>query len=255
MNLVNAIQPHLPARIAIVGGGGKTTALFQLGRQLDGLTWVTTTTHLGTDQLDIADRHFLISTVSEIDLHLLKTQKLSLLTGPFTPDDRVRGLSPEVLEQIVQLANDERISLVVEADGARSHPVKAPAEHEPVIPEWVEMVIVVVGCAALGKPLNSEWVHRPDQFSLLTGLKKGQIITPESLARMFIHPLGGLKGIPKNARKVALFNQIDTVLDLAPIKNHIPEMIEGGYDKVILSSLKDLPEDVTCFDKNGLIRF
>ncbi len=51
--------------------------------------------------------------------------------------------------------------MIIEADGARKLPIKAPAEHEPVIPEFVNTVITVIGLSGLGKPLTEEWVHRP----------------------------------------------------------------------------------------------
>lgn len=249
MNLIEALLPKTPARIVIVGGGGKTTTLFQIGRQIEGLAWVTTTTHLGTDQLNIADRHFLFNSPDEIDLAQLMAQKLSLITGPFTPDDRVRGPSAEVLTKVRQLADTEKVSVIVEADGARSHPVKAPADHEPAIPIWAEVVIVVVGLSALGKPFTQEWVHRTDQFARLTGLQMNQPITAESLAAMLAHPMGGLKGIPEGAQKVALFNQADTPEIRESIQKVVPQLLAGGYDKVIIGALMKDPNGLFCANK------
>jgi molybdenum cofactor cytidylyltransferase len=244
MNLVEALKPKLPARIAIVGGGGKTTALFQLAHQLPGLVWVTTTTHLGTDQLDYTDQHFIISEPDEIDLAMLKAHKSTLITGLFTLDDRVKGPEPEVIEELARVANEENISIVVEADGARSHPIKAPAAHEPVIPAWAEMVIVVVGLSALGKPLSSEWVHRPEQFEALTGWQQGQVINMASLVKLMTHPLGGLKNIPASAQKVALLNQADTPALQQEARSAAEDLLNGGFDKVIIGALRLAPDDI-----------
>ncbi len=244
MNLVEALNPNLPARIAIVGAGGKTTTLFQLGRQIEGLTWTTTTTHLGTDQLSYADRHFVVETPAQLDLHQLLAQKHSLITGPFTPDDRVHGPSPEVMEQLVKLANAQQVSLIVEADGARSHPLKAPAEHEPVIPDWVDTVIVLVGCSVFGRPLTQDWVHRTEIFSSLTGLQINDPIRPADVTRMLVHPLGGLKGIPATAKKVVLFNQADVLSETETLKKEIPALHSAGYDSVIIGALSKYPEDL-----------
>lgn len=249
MKLTEALAPKLPARIAIVGGGGKTTTLFQIGQQIPGLAWTTTTTHLGTDQLGYADRHFLIESVDQLDVRELKAQKHSLITGPFTADDRVHGPEAAVLKRLVELADQENVSLIVEADGARSRALKAPAEHEPVIPAWAEMVIVLVGCSVMGKPLNDETVHRAQIFSTITGLEMNEPIDPAAIMRMLIHPMGGLKGMPPLATRVVLFNQADVLQNVNPLKKQIPALLAGGYDKVIIGALTRHPNDLICVSK------
>ncbi len=244
MKLIEALEPEVPARIAIVGGGGKTSALFAIGRQLNGLTWTTTTTHIGTDQLTFADRHIILNSIEEIDLKKLTAQRHTLITGPFTPDERVHGPAPDIMQKLYELADQEEISLIVEADGARSHPLKAPAAHEPVIPAWSKMVIVVVGCSVFGKPLNEQWVHRASWFSSLTGLALDALVTPEVVTRMLVHPLGGLKGIPEKATRVVLFNQADVLNDLKIIKNQIPAIIQGGFDRVVIGAVTQIPDEI-----------
>jgi molybdenum cofactor cytidylyltransferase len=249
MKLVEALQPRLPARIAIVGGGGKTTALFQLARQLPGLVWVTTTTHLGTDQLDFTDQHFIVSETSEIDLPMFMSRKSTLITGLFTPDDRIKGPDPEVIEQLAQQARKQGISFVVEADGSRSHPIKAPAAHEPVIPAWAEMVVVVVGLSALGNTFTPEWVHRPERFEILTGVHQGEMIDMPGITRLLIHPLGGLKNIPAGSEKVALLNQVDTLEQKNQAQQAAPILLSAGYDKVIVGALQNAPDDLAVYQK------
>ncbi len=250
MNLVEAIQPALPARIAIVGGGGKTTTLFMLARQIPGLVWVTTTTHLGTDQLDYTAQHFIIGEPGEIDVPRLKSKRTTLITGLFTPDDRVKGPEPEVMDEIARIADREQVSLLVEADGARCHPIKAPAEHEPVIPGWAQTVIVMAGLSVLEKPLNSDWVHRPERFEMLTGLHQGEVITMEFVAAMLVSPLGGLKGIPVNARTIALLNQADDANTNLLAASAVEKILDGGYDRVVIGSLKNFSNSLRVFKRN-----
>ncbi len=249
MNLVDAIQPTLPARIAIVGGGGKTTAMFMLARQLPGLVWTTTTTHLGTDQLDLTDQHFIISGPEEIDIPRLKSKRTTLITGLFTPDDRVKGPEPDVMNEVVRIADQEAVSLVVEADGARSHPIKAPAEHEPVIPAWATTVIVVVGLSVLGKPLSSEWVHRAERFEALTGLQQGQPVSPDAIAAMLVSPMGGLKGIPKGARIIALLNQTEDEQTSQMAVSMVKTILDGGFDTVVIGSLKNSSDFLQAYKR------
>jgi len=243
MNFFESLELTEPVRIAIVGAGGKTTALFTLARQMHGKAWVTTTTHLGTDQLDLADRHFTLARVEDIQPAAWLAQKVTLLTGERTPDDRVRSPAPKLLDEVAALAEKHKVSLVVEADGARSHAIKAPGDNEPVIPAWADAVIVVVGLSAIGKPLSPEWVHRAEQFARLSDIAPGSPITLEGTIRMLLDPSGGLKGMPAGCRKIVLFNQVDThpvsELDLKKMR-----VLQPGFDKVLVGELARFPEDI-----------
>jgi probable selenium-dependent hydroxylase accessory protein YqeC len=99
--------------------------------------------------------------------------------------------------------------LVIEADGAAGRPVKAPAEHEPVIPSSATMVIAVIGLEAMGRPLDPEIVFRPGLFREISGLDNGEDITPAALARVFQSPNGLFKGAPDSARRIAFLNKLD----------------------------------------------
>lgn len=247
MNLAEAIQPVLPARIAIIGGGGKTTALFQLARQITGKTWVTTTTHLGTDQLGFADRHFIVDQISDEIEEQWLGQKVTLLTGEFTPDDRIKGPDNEKLSKIYLSADKRKVSLLVEADGSRSRPVKAPDSNEPATPRWAGLVITVVGLSALGQAFSEATVHRVDPFRQITGMRQGQLITVESLVQLLINPLGGLKNSPEQAIKVALLNQADTSQLCYQAAVAVPLLLAGGYDMVLAGSLKFAPDAILCW--------
>ncbi|MHC1740695.1 MAG: selenium cofactor biosynthesis protein YqeC [Anaerolineaceae bacterium] len=243
MNLLEALEPSLPARIAIVGGGGKTTTLIQLSQQLSGFVWASTTTHLGTDQLDFADRHFIVNTVDAESINTWLEQRVSLLTGDFTQDERVKGPNIAIMEQIYQAASKHAVSLVVEADGARSCPIKAPGINEPAIPTWADMVIVVVGLSAIGKPFNQSTVHRVEPFAAITGLQVGDAITLESIEHLLVHPQGGLKNCPPFAKKIALLNQTDNLEMVKQAGKMAPNLLSAGYDHVLIGTFKYAPEN------------
>jgi molybdenum cofactor cytidylyltransferase len=249
MNLVEALEPALPARIAIVGGGGKTTTLFQLAQQLPGRVWVSTTTHLGTDQLNGADKHFIVHEVNPDSIAQWLKQKSTLLTGDFTADERVRGPDAEVLAQLYEAAKQTQISLVVEADGSRSRPLKAPGENEPATPAWAEMVITVVGLSVLGSPFSEATVHRVEPFKRLTGMHEGEPISLDSILRLLIHPLGGLKNSPTQARKIILFNQADTAELCDQVTAIAPALLAGGYERVLVGALKKDSQGIICLKK------
>ena len=64
-------------------------------------------------------------------------------------------------------------------------------------PAFAETVVVVAGLHGLGAALNDTIVHRPEAFAELSGLKSGEVINPEALARVLMHDSGGLRGIPQ----------------------------------------------------------
>jgi probable selenium-dependent hydroxylase accessory protein YqeC len=247
MNLVDALHPELPARIAIVGGGGKTTALFQLARQIPGFTWVSTTTHLGTDQLNYTDKHFIVRSVDDDNVEKWLQQKSTLLTGEFTEDERVKGPGETLLAQIYQAAEAKKVSLVIEADGSRSRPLKAPGINEPAIPPWAELVITVAGLSVLGQVFSEATVHRVEPFKQITGLREGQPITLECITRLLASPLGGLKNSPVGAVKTALLNQADTKELCEQAASYAPALLAAGYDIVLIGSLKNAPDELLCF--------
>ncbi|MFA9421857.1 MAG: hypothetical protein ACERLB_17060, partial [Gammaproteobacteria bacterium] len=75
------------------------------------------------------------------------------------PFDQVSGV-PAVLPA-KWLARPDVDWVVVEADGSRMLPVKAPAEHEPVVPEETSLFVSVVGIDALDDSIERV-AHRPE---------------------------------------------------------------------------------------------
>lgn len=247
MNLLQAMNPNLPLCTAIVGAGGKTSAMFALARQVEGAAWVTTTTHLGTDQTVFADRHCVLESENDINPDLWLKQKVTLLTGAATHDDRLHSPAPDLLEAVHQAAERIAVHLIFEADGSRSIPLKAPGDHEPPIPAWARQVIVVVGASALGSPLNEQTVFRAGRFADLTGLLEGQTITIESVRDMLLHPLGGLKNIPPGAQKAVLFNQAEDSVTRGIIEYIVPDLLAGGYERVIVGGVKRAPDALESY--------
>src|SRR5690606_14625260 len=125
---------------------------------------------------------------------------------------------------------------LIEADGSRQKPIKSPAEHEPPIPGFSDIVIYVVGLSAIGKQLNDENVHRAEFFSQLSNLEINKNITPDSIIKALTHPQGGLKNIPSNAKRIALLNQADTP-ELQSIGGDIANKLLNYFDSVLVGSL------------------
>lgn len=237
MNLVQALRLTVPTRLALVGAGGKTTALFQISRQLQPPVIITATTHLAISQVNEADR-WIIATERDDVAHVLEQieGQVVLFTGPDNGSGRLAGVEGHVLAQILSMADRLACPLIIEADGSRQLPLKAPAPHEPVIPAFCNQVVVVAGLSSLGKPLTSDWVHRVERYCDVSGLMPGDVITTDAIAKALLHPLGGMKDIPSGARRLALLNQADTQ-ELQSQAGLLGQQLLEGYDSVMIASL------------------
>ncbi|MBL7162763.1 MAG: putative selenium-dependent hydroxylase accessory protein YqeC [Anaerolineales bacterium] len=236
MELRQALRISNYPRLALVGAGGKTTALFHLAREMDAPVVVAATTHLALEQLQLADQHFVLQKIEDTNrLDSIALSGVILLTGSLE-GERTMGLSDEIMAWLDQFCGYHSLPLLIEADGSRQRPLKAPASHEPPIPEFVDTVVVVAGLSGAGKPLTAEWVHRHERFAELSGLAVGEIITSAALARVLTHPEGGLKNIPPGARRIALLNQADTP-ELQASAKELSDLLQSDYQAVVIASL------------------
>src|SRR5574341_273002 len=229
---IESLSPH----IAFIGAGRKTTAIFQLARQLLEPVIVTATSHLGVWQIPLADKHIITETAAPLEEIEHGIRGIILVTGPID-EGRTKPIKDDLLRWLDQFCGYHSIPLLVEADGARQKPLKAWAEHEPPVPSFAEQVIQVAGLRGLGKPLDSKYVHRPELFSKLSGLNIGELITPDTLIRVLTHAEGGLKNVPPTAWKVALLNQADTT-ELQSVAHGLAGSLISAYDSVIISNLE-----------------
>lgn len=248
MRLLQALRLSPIPRLALVGAGGKTSALFRLARELDaypainhGPILVTTTTHLSVEQLSFGDRSYLLrenEDVVQLEKALagIVSSEVIVLSGPQAEADRVAGLSGPVLDSVYALAERHGLPLLVEADGSRRLPLKAPAAHEPVVPSWADTVVVVAGLSGLGQPLSPDWVHHAELFGKLAELAPGEAITPQALAQVLLAPEGGLKNIAPEARRVALLNQAATP-ERQALAGAVARAILPAYQAVVIADL------------------
>jgi molybdenum cofactor cytidylyltransferase len=237
LTLAQALRVGSTPCVAFIGAGGKTTAMFQLARQLPGPVIVTATSHLGVWQTELADRHIITATPEPIEQLEHGLSGVLLITGEID-GDRTKPIANLLLEWLHQFCNHHSIPLLIEADGSRQKPLKAWAEHEPAIPAFVRHVVQVIGLSSIGKPLSDEHVHRPEIVSRVTGLPPGQVITADVLTRLLVHQDTGLKKIPSHASRVVLLNQADTP-ELQSIARGMTGSLLARYGSVIIAKLTD----------------
>ena len=162
---------------AIIGGGGKTTLMETLAGELSkkGKVIITTTTHICRpkqyETLLDADEAAVSAALERSGIVCVASQAESgKLCAPW--------LSMGTLAQLADF-------VLVEADGAKRLPLKAHASHEPVIPEEVQRVIMVIGIDGVGKTIR-ETCHRSALYAQLAGVDEETVVTPRVTATAFI---------------------------------------------------------------------
>lgn len=209
---------------AFVGAGGKTRAIRRLVREVSGPVVVATTTHLGREQNDLAEIHWGYRNWQPADPEFfegpdrlenfasaLEAGRSILLTGPLTADGE-RWTAYPVVRGDPLLSSRGDAPLLIEADGARQRSFKAPADHEPSLPDQVEPLTVVPVAAldVLGEPVASSLVHRPERVAALLGVDQSSILGPAEIAAVLGSEAGGLKGVPDRAELRVLLTKVNT---------------------------------------------
>ena len=164
-----------PGVTALIGGGGKTTAMYTLARELaaKGTVICTTTTHI------LPPEHLPLRNDSdERELSAALSVQRCICMG--TPSEHGKLTAPMLpMETLAALAD----YVLVEADGSRRLPIKAHLPHEPVIPNNAGQTVILAGASGIGRPVR-ETVHRWEQFCRLTGALPEDPVTAENLARL-----------------------------------------------------------------------
>jgi molybdenum cofactor cytidylyltransferase len=237
MKLTQGLGLNGGETVAFVGAGGKTSAMIALADELPPPVLLTTTTHLGAWQAEFAGRHHIITSPEALQEIVDVDARTVLITGPVEANQRLTGMEVPTLRALHEYCTAHDFSLLIEADGARQRPLKAPADYEPVIPDWVDHVVVMAGLDGLGRSLDDDTVHRPETFSNLVNIQLGEDITIHHLVKVLESPLGGLKGIPAGAARSLFLNQAEGEVRLAQGARIARELGEV-YDRVLIGSLK-----------------
>lgn len=251
--------------VAAVGGGGKTAVLYLLaeafarkGRRV----CFTTTTHIYDPRTEEEARGFdRVVILPELAAAPRRASPMPAESAPkqgsitilasedAIPDSSVHqsekshrvllklgGIHPDWIAVLQEYWD----VILVEADGSKHLPIKAPAEHEPVIPPVSDMVLGCIGLDCLGKPMDEGWVHRPQLFSLITGCGAGEPIEDRHFINLVLYSQGLFKASPPGVQRVLLLNKADLLLDgaLRELEADFGFLRSGGGVEVLLGSAK-----------------
>jgi probable selenium-dependent hydroxylase accessory protein YqeC len=196
--------------ISLVGGGGKTTLLFALGRELaargSGIV-LTTTTKIWEPAPDPSFAQFLSARLSEVRNWVAANAgrfPFLLVAAGRLENGKLQGVPPAWVAELRGM--EEVAALVIEADGAAGRPLKAPREGEPVVPESTSLLVPVLGIDGLGSPLDEEHVFRSAIACRLLDLPRGSQVTEEAVLGLLA---ATLRNVPAEARVIPFINKVD----------------------------------------------
>lgn len=207
--LKEALQIKEREIISLVGGGGKTTLMFAIARELAeygrGII-LTTTTKIWkpsspqvifylNDQLSNLKK-WVTKNLSSFSCVLLAHKELN--------NGKLQGLDPQWVDELSKL---EFVSwIIVEADGAAGRSLKAPQEGEPVIPQSTTLLIPVVGVDVLGAPLEERYVFRSSIAMEILKVPRGSPISPAMIGKLL---LTVCQNRPAKSRLIPFINKVD----------------------------------------------
>ena len=191
-----------------VGAGGKTTGMKTAAAFLaeTGVkARMTTTTRLGIDE-------FAGWAVTEVrrpsDLaHALDApDPIMVLVGATAADTgKYLGVDTKPIEALTLRADTV---LLVEGDGSRKLPMKAPESREPVIPSNTATVFAVMGAGAFDEPIDEAHCYNHLRALALLG-RTGGTFEPVDIAALAADPQGCRKGLLSGMGFRLLLNQGD----------------------------------------------
>jgi len=259
MLICKALDLKEKAFISLVGAGGKSTLFSLLAQELskqEKKIILTTTTHMFAWQLKpFTKKGVLIENGDEKIMETIikkyfsqeKNRELILVHHRAKDElgEKVVGPSSDYLRQwwSLELAD----YFLVEADGARGRPLKAPATHEPVICESTTDLIGVVGIDVLGLPLNEENVFRPNLFCKLTDMKMREKISLDAMAALILHPMGLFKSAPLHSKCHLFINKVDNEVrkeSAEKLTAHVLRCNTGRIDDIIIGSASGISNPV-----------
>lgn len=209
--------------ISLVGGGGKTTTLYYLATcfgKRGVRTAVMTTTKMGRP------RH-LCTNIAEC--------RACWEAGAYAVcgEDLGNGKISAPAERFLSALQAEADVLLIEADGSRGLPCKAPAAHEPVLLPETDVVIGVMGLDALDKPVGDICL-RAEIVQQLLGCDAQHLLTEEDMAKILLSAQGTRKNVGERDFFIVL-NKCDDAVCLSRGQKLLSLLQRQGHTQGMLT--------------------
>ena len=129
--------------------------------------------------------------------------------------------------------------MLIKADGARGRFIKAPADHEPAISPYTDIIVPVVSAKVIGLELSDEISHRVEEITKVCDINQGEKIEPHHIARLLTSPSGSLKNT-EGKKVIPVINMVDDTELEIPARKAAQESMRmtDRFDKIVLASMK-----------------
>ncbi len=227
--------------ISIVGAGGKTTTALYLAQEYIRMkvpVAVTTSTHMQVWD----EPWFLLEESKEFFQQILKREgqvwfglpvEIKNETGRIPAED-IRKMQ-SVSRVFFKYVADRKIPIIIEADGARRMPCKAPGEQEPVLYPETTDVLAVYGLDAVGRPIR-EVCFRSETVAEILEKEESEYLTPEDIAKLALSRQGGRKNVLSDQRYCVILNKADDQSRLEMAKSICGEIKSRENVQVIVTA-------------------
>lgn len=222
--------------ISLVGGGGKTTLMFALARELylKGKMVISTTTTKILEPTFEETNLLIVEKNEEIITDLCREKILRYwhitLASERVNSGKLKGLNPDLINKL--FVEEVAPYIINEADGSAQHSLKAPNATEPVIPVNTTLVVAVVGIEVVGRTLTEENVFRSEIASKLLNLPVNSRLTEEVVAKLITHTQGITKGSPLTARIIPFINKVDSIKDATAGRSLAKRILDQAFPQI-----------------------
>ena len=192
-NFLHDKQKHI---VSLVGGGGKTTIMYELGTYLlyQGCKVVaTTTTHIWQPAQGYC------ATWAQVEQLWQERSYVPTIGAVETGTGKLVQPAPELLAQALRCAD----YVLVEADGSKHLTCKVPRDDEPVLLPECDIVIAVAGMDALGRALDEVCFRWQLGGNIFAG-SCNMLMDEFKMSALIANERGGRKDVGSRAFYVAL---------------------------------------------------
>ena len=248
--------------VSLVGAGGKTSLMFKLAHELSlagKSVLTTTTTKIYEPQPNQSPCVIVSDSISELldeaQSLIGRHHHITMARHRLTDEGKLAGIAPEWVDLIWKRNLFHWI--IVEADGAAGRPLKAPADHEPVIPESTHCVVGISGLSGIGRPITDQWVFRPERFAELAGISLNSIVDEDAIVSVFNSSRGLFGSTSDHATRIAFLNQADSPEKYAAgqrIAKRLTEKTSTRLKRVVIGQLREDSPVLEIYDPGSKSR-
>lgn len=214
--------------ICAVGGGGKTTLIQALAmewsQQVERVLCLTTT-KIREPQYGVV--------IKEESLEKIEEQHGIVTVALQWNEEKLTSVSEAFQSKLIQ-----RYPIVlIEADGSKGLPSKAPNETEPVLPKETTTVLAIQGIDAYHQPIQAV-CHRPELVCQILNKTPEQRLKKEDMAELFLNEQALRKSVGTKDYW-AVLQKVDTQERMNVAKEIAAVLKDRGFHQIIYTKREE----------------